>query len=124
MKFEILKDFKGSPDGYTIITYSKGDEVELDAGLAEVALAEKWARVSKTAEKAAKEKARADAEKLAAEEQLKTDREAAIQLLRNEIAQLEEEGKAALVTDPSGETAKPIQELWQQKQNELTTLLA
>lgn len=42
--FKILKDFKGSPDGYTVIEYATGQELDLPPSLAEVALAEKWAK--------------------------------------------------------------------------------
>lgn len=141
-KYEILQTFKGSPDGITVIEYSKGtDDVELSDALAEVALAEKWAKLSKTAEKEAKAKAKADAEaqakaeaervaaeeqakaeteRIAAEEQAKAERVAAIEA---EIAKLEAEGAAALEADPTGATAAPIKEQWQAKQNELAALL-
>lgn len=66
--FEVLKDFKGSPDGHTVIAYTKGEEVELVESLAKVALAEKWVRHSKSAEKVAKEKAKAEADAKAAAE--------------------------------------------------------
>lgn len=125
-KYEVLQNFNGSPDGYTVIAFAKGDEVELTESLAEVALAEKWVKPSKAGEKEAKAKAKAEAEKLAAEEaaaKAKAEREAAVALLRSEIANLEEEGKVALSADPSGETAKPLQEKWQHKQDELEALI-
>ncbi|HQS59735.1 MAG: hypothetical protein B7Y56_03050 [Gallionellales bacterium 35-53-114] len=125
-KYEVLQNFNGSPDGYTVIAFAKGDEVELNDSLAEVALAEKWVKPSKAGEKEAKAKAKAEAEKLTAEEaaaKAKIEKQAAIELLKSEIAQLEEEGKAALNADPSGETAKPIRDKWQQKQDELEALI-
>lgn len=42
--FEVQKDFKGSPDGYTVCEYRKGDVVDLVPSLAEVALKEKWVK--------------------------------------------------------------------------------
>ena len=61
-KYEILQDFKGSPDGHTVIQYIKGqDDVELNDELAKVALEEKWVRHSKSADKAAKARAKAEA---------------------------------------------------------------
>ncbi len=42
--FKIVKDFKGSPDGYTVVDYTAGQEVDLPPALAEVAQAEKWAK--------------------------------------------------------------------------------
>lgn len=44
MKYRILNDFKGSPDGRYAVQYHAGEEVELTASLAEVALAEGWAK--------------------------------------------------------------------------------
>lgn len=68
-KYEILQDFKGSPDGHTVIQYTKGqDDVELNDELAKVALEEKWVRHSKSADKAAKARAKAEADKKAADE--------------------------------------------------------
>lgn len=49
--YKVLKSFKGSPDGYTVIDYSEDTEVDLVPDLAAVALKEKW--VKKIAEKAA-----------------------------------------------------------------------
>lgn len=40
--YKVLKDFKGSPDGYTVIEYHEGEVVPLPRSLAEVAIAEKW----------------------------------------------------------------------------------
>lgn len=42
MSYKILKSFKGSPDGFTVIDYTAGEVVEMVASLAVVALAEKW----------------------------------------------------------------------------------
>jgi len=42
MKFKVLRDFKGAPNGCVVVDYKKGDEVDLTDSLAEVALAEKW----------------------------------------------------------------------------------
>lgn len=44
MKVKVLKDFKGSPDGRYAVQYYAGEEVELSDSLAEVALAEGWAK--------------------------------------------------------------------------------
>jgi len=119
-KYDILQDFKGSPDGHTVIQYTKGQtEVELNDALAEVALGEKWAKLSKADDKAAKAKAKAEAE-----EKEKAERQSAIEKMKTELAQLEADGKAALEADPSGESAKPIEEQWLAKQQELETLLA
>lgn len=52
--FEVIKDFKGSPDGCTVIQYQKGEVVEIVDSLAEVALAEKWVKHSKSADKETK----------------------------------------------------------------------
>ena len=39
----ILKDFRGSPDGSTVVDYAAGTVVELTPSLAAVAVAEGWA---------------------------------------------------------------------------------
>lgn len=45
MKYDIIKSFKGSPDGRHAVQYNEGDkDVELTASLAEVAQAEGWAQ--------------------------------------------------------------------------------
>lgn len=54
MKFTVIKDFKGSPDGRYAVQYREGEEVELTASLAEVALAQGW--VKEVAEEAADDK--------------------------------------------------------------------
>ncbi len=112
MQYDILKDFKGSPDGRHAVQYKAGEtEVELTPSLAEVALAEKWVKPSKASKKQAKDKSDTDETAAKAE----AEKQAAIELLRTEIAQLEEEGLAAMSADPTGETAKSIQEKWNQR---------
>ena len=44
MKCEILKTFRGSPDGGNVFEYIAGTTEELTARLAEVAIGEGWAR--------------------------------------------------------------------------------
>lgn len=61
--FKVLKDFKGSPDGFTVIQYAAGAEVDLAPDLAKVALKEKWVK-----ELPAKPKPDPEAERRAAEE--------------------------------------------------------
>lgn len=73
--YKVIKDFKGSPDGYTVIQYLEGQEVELSLALADVALKEKWAKKLPI-------KAREDAEaqaKAEAQAQAKADAIAALQ---------------------------------------------
>lgn len=125
MKYDILKSFKGSPDGCHTLQYNEGDkEVELTDSLAEVALKEKWVKPSKAGEKEAKAKAKAEAERLAAEEAAAAEAaalgEAAIAALQNEIAQLKADYEAA-----EGEEAKAtIVAQAEAKQAELDALLA
>lgn len=40
--FKVLTDWKGSPDGFTVIQYKAGQKVDLHPTLVAVALAEKW----------------------------------------------------------------------------------
>lgn len=40
--FKVLKDWKGSPDGFTVIEYKSGQIVDLHPSLIDVALGEKW----------------------------------------------------------------------------------
>jgi hypothetical protein len=40
--FKVLKDWKGSPDGFTVIEYKEGEIVDLHPTLVDVALGEKW----------------------------------------------------------------------------------
>ena len=61
--FKVLKDFKGSPDGYTVVEYAAGTEVDLAPDLAQVAVKEKWVK-----ELPAKLKPDPEAERRAAEE--------------------------------------------------------
>ncbi|WP_076461834.1 hypothetical protein [Marinobacterium stanieri] len=53
--YEHLQDWKGSPDGATVVCYVKGEQCPLPADLAEVALSEKW--VKKVSAKASKKPA-------------------------------------------------------------------
>lgn len=43
--YKIIKEFKGSPNGSTVIDYKEGEIVELESGLAKVALEEDWAEL-------------------------------------------------------------------------------
>jgi hypothetical protein len=47
MKYEILKSFRGSPNGSTVIDYICGEIVDLTESLAEVTIEEGWVRVHK-----------------------------------------------------------------------------
>lgn len=49
--YEVLKDFKGSPDGRFAVQYKSGETVELTPSLAEVALKEKWVKPGKPTKK-------------------------------------------------------------------------
>lgn len=42
--YKVLKGFKGSPDGFTVIEYKEGQETDLVPALAEVAIKEKWVK--------------------------------------------------------------------------------
>jgi hypothetical protein len=42
--YEILEDFKGSPDGCIVIEFKAGAIMEMPASLAEVAISEGWAK--------------------------------------------------------------------------------
>jgi hypothetical protein len=44
MSYDILKDFKGSPDGCFAVQYLAGTTAELTDSLAAVAVAEGWAK--------------------------------------------------------------------------------
>lgn len=48
--YEILKDMKGSQDGRFTTQFYCGDQVELSDSLAEVALADEWAKEIKDSE--------------------------------------------------------------------------
>lgn len=79
MKYDIIKSFKGSPDGCLVVQYNEGDkDVEMTDSLAQVALAEKWVKPSKSSKK--------DAELAVKEEK----RQEKIASLQSEIAELEE----------------------------------
>jgi len=43
MEYKILKDFKGSPTGSTVVQYTKGETVELTDSLAAAVVPEGWA---------------------------------------------------------------------------------
>lgn len=50
-KYNVQRDFKGSPDGHTVIQFAKGEEVahaKLGDDLAKVALEEKWIKKTVT----------------------------------------------------------------------------
>jgi hypothetical protein len=94
-KYDILQPFKGSPDGHTVIQYTKGQtDIELNDELGEVALAEKWAKLSKADEKAAKAKAKAEAE-AQAEAEAAAQREAAVEANANATIFAQIEAKQA-----------------------------
>ena len=42
--YQVLKDFKGSPDGRFAVDYKAGEVVELTTALAVVAMAEGWVK--------------------------------------------------------------------------------
>ena len=44
MKLKMLETRQGSPDGVTVLTYKKGEIVDVPAELAHVFLSESWAR--------------------------------------------------------------------------------
>lgn len=116
-KYEVMQDFKGSPDGHTVIQFTKGGEIDhadLGDDLAGVALSEKWVKPSKAAEKESKAKAKA-------EEQAAAQREAGIAALQADLDQLNAELTAA--ADIGGETETIIAQI-EAKQAELDALLA
>ncbi|MDH4285670.1 MAG: hypothetical protein OEV35_10170 [Gallionellaceae bacterium] len=117
-KFDVLQDFKGSPDGYTVIQYTKGQkEIELEEELAKVALAEKWVKSSKAAKADDEEKTRQEAEEKAKQEA--EARQANIAALQSELDQLHAE--LAAVKAAAGDTA-PIVAQIEAKQAELAAL--
>lgn len=96
-KYDVLQDFKGSPDGHTVIQFTKGSEIDhADMGddLAGVAVSEKWVKLSNAAEKEAKEKAKAEAEAKA-----KAEAEVAALQKRLETAPAEEKGSVQAAID-------------------------
>jgi hypothetical protein len=46
----VVKEFKGSPDGYTVVDYKVNQEVDLPPDLLKVARAEKWVKDKKAAQ--------------------------------------------------------------------------
>ncbi len=50
MTHKVLKDFKGSPNGFTVIEFKVGDDFEHEGDLLEVALNEKWVEPIKAKE--------------------------------------------------------------------------
>lgn len=119
MAYEVIHGFKGSPDGFTVIEYAKGEIVELVEDLAKVALKEKWVRLDKTEEREAKAKAKAEADARAKEEAEKEQQQrfADIAAVEGEIADLEAKLGAAADAD------KPaIQAELDAKQNEYAAL--
>lgn len=122
MEYEIIKSFKGSSDGYTIVDYQQGetkDHAEMGDSLVKAALAEKWIKPSKAADKEAKAKAKAEAEARAKaeEEEAQAKRAAAIAVIEGEITDLEAQLAAA------AEEAKPaIQSALEAKQAEFAAL--
>lgn len=125
MEYEIIKPFKGSPDGYTIIDFKQGDTVdhaEMGDSLVKAALAEKWIKPSKAADKEAKAKAKAEAEARAnaeaeADKKAAQHRADAIAVIEGEIADLEAQLAAA-----SEEDKPSIQSALEAKQNEFAAL--
>ena len=47
-KYEVMQDFRGSPDGRFVVSYTRGEQVDLTDTLAEVALREEWVRIIPT----------------------------------------------------------------------------
>ncbi len=96
--FKILKDFKGSPDGYTVIDYVAGSKVDLVPSLAEVAVKEKWAK-----ELPPEPKVDLEAERRAAEEKAAAEAAAkqlvAIADLEARIATASDADKPALIAE-------------------------
>lgn len=93
MGYKVTKEFKGSPDGHTVITYKVGDEVdedEMGADLLKVALDEKWIAKPKSSKADAKAQAEAEA-------QAKEDADAQAQA--EEAARIKAEAIAALQAD-------------------------
>lgn len=120
MDYEVIKEFKGSPDGHTVITYKVGDEVSeetMGADLLKVALEEKWVAKPKNN----KAKAKAEAEAKAQAEAAAAAKAEAIATLQADLEQLTDELNAS--ADVGGDTA-PIQAQIDAKQAELDALLA
>lgn len=91
MKFDIIKSFKGSPDGRHAVQYNAGDkDIELTDSLAEVAIAEKWAKPSKPA----------------VDDKKEAKRLADIKMIEDDIAKLELDLQTASDTQQTGLLAK------------------
>lgn len=88
IKVEVLKDFPGSPDGFKVIEYKKGEIVEMPESLATVAIGEKW--VKKPGAMSAADKKAAE---LAEKRKALTDE---IAELETKVAAAEGDDKAAL----------------------------
>lgn len=106
---EILQDFKGSPDGFNVIEYTKGDKLDMVKDLADVAVKEKWARP---------QKALSAAEKKAADEHA-----AKVKSLQDKIALLTDQ-LADAPADVTEEQKKQLQDDIAAAQEELDKLLA
>jgi hypothetical protein len=50
--YKVLKEFKGTEDGFTVIEFKVGEEVPLGAALAAVALEEQWVEEVESAQPA------------------------------------------------------------------------
>lgn len=96
--FKILKDFKGSPDGYTVIDYVAGSKVDLVPSLAEVAVKEKLAKELPPEPKVDHEAERRAAEEKAAAEAAAA-KAAAIADLEARIATASDADKPALIAE-------------------------
>lgn len=96
--FKVLKDFKGSPDGYTVIEYVAGTEVELTPDLAHVAVKEKWVKEVPAKPKPDPEAGRRVAEEKAAAEAAAA-KATAIADLEAKIATAPADDKPALLAE-------------------------
>lgn len=43
--YKVIKPFKGSPDGFTVIEYAEGEIADIEGSLAQVVLDEGWAEL-------------------------------------------------------------------------------
>lgn len=116
-KYEVIQDFKGSPDGHTVIQFAKDSEIDhavMGDSLAAVALEEKWVKEIKPSKKGAKDDASTKAAAEAA-----AQREASIVALQSEIDQLVAQRNAATTEDDKAKLDAEIEA----KQGELDALL-
>ena len=60
--YKVVKEFKGSPDGHTVILFKEGDDFTEKGDLLKVALEQGWIVEDNTAEAEAAAKAQAEAE--------------------------------------------------------------